>query len=275
MICSRGYSVATYATLQSAYYSDPTPLQEASLGAYSIGLVNNRDFDGLRKALASGLSSNASNGQGESLLHMVCQSGDSCLLAVLLEAGCDTQVADSYGRTPLHAVCWATQPSFKIVEMLAEKDIRLFHMTDCHGAGPLSYVREEHWAQWHDFLESKKDVIWPFLDNAQEAPPLTLQLPNTRSVVEPDNALTVELARMVANGRMTPAEASMLNYDVAHEDCSDYEDGTELSEEGAELPEISQSLDDGSWNDDEIVKDIFETLALPKRNSIQSPLSPQ
>jgi hypothetical protein len=34
-------------------------------------------------------------------------------------------------------------------------------MTDVRGAVPLSYGRKEHWPAWIDYLESKKDILWP------------------------------------------------------------------------------------------------------------------
>lgn len=214
----------TYATLASAYHNKPTPLQEASYGLHVIALVKSGDAEGLRSALASGLSPNPSNNHGESLLHMICRRGDSGLLSVMLEIGCDIQVADDYGRTPLHDACWASEPAFELVDKLLERDSKLFFMTDSRGAVPLSYVRKEHWSQWLQYLESKKEVYWPRRSGEEPAPVLSLQKPNTRPVPDPEQALTVELARMVANGRMTPAEAMFLNSDIEDDESSSSED---------------------------------------------------
>jgi Ankyrin repeats (3 copies) len=266
MIRSRGYSVTTYATLQSAYYNEPSPLQDASYGVYLIGLVTSGDTEGLRSVLAAGLSTNPSNSHGESLLHMICRRGDNKLLSVMLAAGCDVQVADDYGRTPLHDACWAAKPAFDVVEKLVEKDSRLFYLTDSRGAVPLSYVRKEHWPQWLQFLESKKDVYWPRRHIEQPAPALTLEQPNTRLAPQPENALTVELARMVANGRMTPAEATFLSYDMPHEetdsDDSDSDDFVSVSDEHSS--DYCDSLDDdGSWDANDL-DDILDNFASPK-----------
>jgi Ankyrin repeats (3 copies) len=260
MIRSRGYSVTTYATLQSAYYNKPCPLQEASYGVHLVGLVKSGDAGGLRSALAAGLSTNPANAFGESLLHMICRLGDNTLLSVMLEAGCDVQVADDYGRTPLHDASWAAKPAFDVVEKLMEKDNRLFYLTDSRGAVPLSYVRKEHWAQWLQFLESKKDVYWPRRHIEQPAPALTLEQANTRLAPQPKNALTVELARMVANGRMTPAEATFLNYDIPREEqTSDDSDSDSDSDD-----DYSDSSDDScSWDPVEI-NEILDSLARPK-----------
>lgn len=233
MIRSRGYSVVTCATLKSAYYNKPTPLQEASYGLHVIALVKCGDAEGLRKALASGLSSNPANNHGESLLHMICRRGDTGLLSVMLELGCDIQVTDDYCRTQLHDACWASEPAFELVDKLLERDIRLFYMTDCRGALPLSYVRKEHWSQWLQYLESKKEVYWPRRCDDEKVPKWTLQLPNTRPVPDPEQALTLELAYMVANGKMTPAEARFLNSDIVDDgstnfEISEYDDHTDI-----------------------------------------------
>jgi Ankyrin repeats (3 copies) len=257
MIRSRGYSVATYATLQSAYHNKPTPLQEASYGLYLTGLVKSGDADGLRLALDAGLSTHPSNSHGESLLHMICRRGDSTLLSVMLEAGCDVQVSDDYGRTPLHDACWAAnKPAFDVVEKLIERvDVSLFYMTDCHGAAPLSYVREEHWAQWLQFLESKKDVYWPHRSGEQPPPVLTLQKPNSRPYSQPEKPLTVELARMVANGRMKPSEAKFLQYG---DPTNIYMEDSEFNDEDTNFCG-DLSVGDISW-DERDMRDILESI---------------
>ena len=238
---SRGYGVETFATLQSAYHNKPTPLQEASYGVYLLDLVKNGDADGLRAALAAGLSKNPCNKDGESLLHLICRRGDSSLLSVMLEAGCDIQVADDYGRTPLHDACWAAKPAFAVVEMLLERDAGLFYLTDSRGAVPLSYVPKEHWSQWLQFLESKKDVYWQRGGSCSLPPALTLQEPNTRPAPHPKQALTVDLARMVSMGKMKPAEVQFLNHEHPQDGDSPENDSEDDS--------LSLSLSDWDWDD--------------------------
>ena len=265
MVRSRGYAVETFATLQSAYHNRPTPLQKASYGVYLLGLVKSGDADGLRAALAAGLSKNPCNKYGESLLHMICRRGDSSLLSVMLEAGCDVQVADDYGRTPLHDACWAAKPAFAVVEMLLERDAGLFYLTDSRGAVPLSYVPKEHWSLWLQFLESKKDVYWLRGGSEHLPPSLTLQQPNTRLAPQPKEALTVELARMVSMGRMEPAEALFLNYELPQEDGieeDDSEDSESISNDCLDCSESDSDDSNSTWNDDEM-NEILESLALP------------
>lgn len=259
MISSRGYCVKTFATLEFAYHNKPTPLQLASYGVYLLDLVKSADADGLRSALASGLSRNPCNVYGESTLHRICRLGDTKLLTVMLDAGCDVQIADDYGRTPLHDACWAAKPAFDVVEMLMERDSRLFYMADCRGALPLSYVRKEHWALWLQFLESKKDAFWPRGGGDPSPPPLTLHKPNTRPVPLPESPLTLELARMVANGRMTPAEAQFLNSDVQDDDDDEDDTQSEGSDSDDDDPDDSESSNaDISWEDE--MKQVLNSL---------------
>ena len=258
---SRGYGVETFATLQSAYHNKPTPLQEASYGVYLLDLVKSGDADGLRAALAAGLSKNPCNKDGESLLHLICRRGDSSLLSVMLEAGCDIQVADDYGRTPLHDACWAAKPAFAVVEMLLERDASLFYLADSRGALPLSSLPKEHWSQWLQFLESKKDVYWP-RDGSEHLPPsLTLQKPNTRPAPPPKCALTVKLARMVSMGRIEPAEAQFHTYQFPQKVDSE---GSE-SESDADL--VRRHPRHATWNVDEM-NDILESLAHPNKRAL-------
>lgn len=132
----------------------------------------------------------------------------------MLDQGASIQASDDYGRNPLHDACWATEPAFDLVELILERDIRLFHMIDSRGHCPLNYVREEHWVEWIRFLDTHKDIYWPEAvdnDTKRAAPPLTLQSADTRPLADPVNALPLQLASLVAVGRMRPSEAMLLN----------------------------------------------------------------
>jgi Ankyrin repeats (3 copies) len=195
--------------------------------------------------LESGVSPNPCNSYGESLLHMVCRRGDDDLLKIMLDVGSSVQVADDYGRTPLHDACWAATPSFATVELIANLDITLFHMTDSRGAVPLSYVRREHWPEWIEFLESKKDTWWPPVRGVDQPSVLVDVAPNERPIPEPENALSIELAGMVASGVMTPAEAKLLQEeDEAEDDSEDSDDEEEDSDD-------DDDEEDGSDDDSE------------------------
>ncbi|CAB9513974.1 ANK [Seminavis robusta] len=199
LIHSRGYSTRRYRTLQTGYYSKPTAFQQASYNVYLVKLVRANDIENLRAVIQAGISPNPCNAYGESLVHMVARRGDFELLRMLLDVGTSIQVSDDYGRTPLHDACWAAKPSFETVELIADKDIALFHMTDSRGAVPLSYVRREHWPLWIEFLESKKDLWWPPKTEEDKPAPLIDVAPNECPIPEPENALSIELAGMVAS----------------------------------------------------------------------------
>jgi len=176
--------------------------------------------------MQAGISPNPCNAYGESLVHMVCRRGDHELLKMLLvDVGTSIQVSDDYGRTPLHDACWAATPCFETVQMIADKDMALFHMTDSRGAVPLSYVRREHWPLWIEFLESKKDDWWPQKTEEDSPAPLIDVAPNERPIPGPINALSIELAGMVASGIMSPEEAALLQDDnIGFADESEYGD---------------------------------------------------
>jgi hypothetical protein len=213
----RGYSTKRYKTIQTAYYNTPTALQQASYHSYLIDFIRTKDVKTFESLISSGISPNPCNIYGESLVHLLCRRGEAELLSVLVQNGCTFQVSDDYGRTPLHDACWASTPQLGIVEMILQQDVNLFHMMDSRGALPLAYVGKDQESAWIEFLESKKDVFWPIRSHAAsgepEPPPLVLFDAKSRPVPDPTSALTVELAAMVASGRMRPFEARFLVYD--------------------------------------------------------------
>jgi hypothetical protein len=256
MVRSQGYSTRRFKTLQSAYYNKPSPLQRASYELYMIDVVKAFDHDTLASAMEAGLSPNPCNAYAESLVHMVSRRGDAKGLQILIDNGCNLQVADDYGRTPLHDCCWAADPAFDVAELIMAVDPRLFYMTDLRGSVPLSYVRKEHWPLWIDYLESKKDMLWPKrsvkTDGAEGAPALTLLDADSRPLQDPENALPVEMAAMIASGKMTPEEAQVLKGDKTERTCdfdssdedddSDYE--TEDDEDSSDESEMADILND-------------------------------
>jgi Ankyrin repeats (3 copies) len=278
MIQSRGYSAAKYTTLLSAYYNKPTPLQVASYGVYMLGLVRDANVQRLQQVMDLGLSPNACNTYGESILHNICRRGDAQMLDVLLQAGCEIQVSDDNGRTPLHDACWAAETNFPLIEKLLERDIRLLHLADNRGHLPLSYASQDHWSEWLQFLESKKDIYWPrILSSETSAPPeLTLSMPHSRPIPNPDNAISLGLARMVAGGKLKPKEAYFLKCDgkkeevvpkveaaMANDDDSTIHDSDDDSNDDSTSESGSSNNDyHSSWNFDEM-NDVLERISRP------------
>jgi hypothetical protein len=258
MLRSRGYSCERYESLKSAYFNKPTLLQRVSYQTHLIQMIAGRDsstVETLRKVLSSGISSNPCNAFSESLVHTVCRRGRHDLLQVFVEAGCSLQCTDDHGRTPLHDCCWAANPAFEVAELILAVDPRLFYMTDSRGAAPLSYVPKDHWPAWISYLESKMDILWPernLQNDGEEVPPtLTLLDANSRPLQDPENALPVELASMVASGKMKPDEAQFLKNDKGLSSCesSDCVDEDEFDESEYDSDEDEDILDEGEMAD--------------------------
>jgi hypothetical protein len=54
-------------------------------------------------------------------VHRVCKAGNKKLLQVFLEHGASVQIANDYGRTPLHEV-FITKPCFINFEQVLKQD---------------------------------------------------------------------------------------------------------------------------------------------------------
>jgi hypothetical protein len=210
MISSLGYSTETFCALDTGYHAKPTKLQKASYGLHLVQAIRASDTSFISKFLKCGVSSNPCNMFGESIVHMVCRRGNFNLLKTFIDGGCSVQVSDDFGRTPLHDACWTSEPCFKSVELVLDKDIRLFNIRDCRGFTPLNYVKRENWSKWIEFFNSKKHIYWSYRDvkkiGDQEPPPLSSVKPNTNPVKDPANAVSIEIASMLASGAMSPDE---------------------------------------------------------------------
>jgi hypothetical protein len=111
MMKARGYTKKRCYALECGYHNKTTRTQRLSYHTYVVDLVKDGKVDELRKLFATGLSTNPANVHGEGLINLVCRLGQSDILRVMIDAGCDVQVSDDYGRTPLHDACFATEPS--------------------------------------------------------------------------------------------------------------------------------------------------------------------
>ncbi|KAL7558595.1 hypothetical protein ACA910_001296 [Epithemia clementina (nom. ined.)] len=265
---SRGYCADSYQTLHTSYYKSPTELQLASYGPYMIRMVKESNADGLRAALKAGISPNPCNQFGESLVHMACRRGDMKILSILLDAGASVQVADDYGRTPLHDACWAANPAFDVVEAILKLDTRLFYMKDCRGSLPLFYVHRDHFDAWSTFLLDRAVPIYYPLEQAtgDTPPPLCKLHPNALPLPNPKDCMSTELAKMVANGKMTPSEAlimkqdgSTASYDESDSDCDSEcsaEDDDEDDDDESDCDSEESSSSSSICNEDE-EEDLF------------------
>jgi hypothetical protein len=209
ILASRGYATNRFSALDTAYYSTPTPLQEASYSAHLIHLVRSNNVVELQRIMSSGIiSTNPCNSYGESLLHTVCRRGHAQLLKVMLESATRIQVCDDFGRTPFHDACWTLEPCFEVITLLLEHDPYLVHMVDLRGSTALSYVQRSSWAAWKNYIDANVDKFWP-VNGGFEIPSFLKEEPNSRPLLERCSG-NLEVATMVAKGKLTPEEALLV-----------------------------------------------------------------
>jgi Ankyrin repeats (3 copies) len=181
LLSSRGYTIQKWNTLETSYYHDPCPYQEACYTTYMVNIVKNNDYHQLRQLLQCRLLAfNPCNYYGESLFHLACRLGkyDSILVMMEVWGKHILQISDDYGRNPLHDACWAAHVSFPIIKLLLDHDIQLLYMKDSRGATPLSYVSRDHWAEWVCFLDDQKEIYWPTLPEATTTTPIVMNVPS-------------------------------------------------------------------------------------------------
>ena len=189
----------------------------------------------------------------QTLLHFLCRSGQQEHVEVfklLLKFKASVQVADDNGRTPLHEACRRRQPEspkrqgqegtkpleaalppcFGMVDAIAKIDKGLFLMKDAHGMTPLSYVAEEHWNLWINYLDARQERFWPLFqgDSTEPNDPGTTTLspkrippqikipvlgalaPNKRPLYSPPQSLTCRQAVKLVSGHIKPDELDIL-----------------------------------------------------------------
>jgi hypothetical protein len=209
-------------------------------------IIRDKDCDALRDLLSCGISPNACNKYGESLLHKVCKSGLAKLLHVFLECGANVQVSDGAGRTPLHNACWASRPSFETFETVLKQDPSMIFLKDYTGALPLSYVRKGQEEVWIKFLKSILDVYWKPLKDGQEhqVSPLMFLPAKSRPIPDPEEALPIKLAKLVASGRMEPDEAMIANDSYGDRD---WDDDSSVGSCSVASVAMSGYIDDAPW----------------------------
>uniref|UniRef100_A0A7S3LFU4 Uncharacterized protein n=1 Tax=Amphora coffeiformis TaxID=265554 RepID=A0A7S3LFU4_9STRA len=210
----RGYSPRNYSSKRSGYHNLPSEHQLASYGSAILDVVKQNRVEEFRRFLEAGLSPNACNAHGESLLHMVCRHGKVDLFRILVAFDVDLQQTDDYGRSPMHDCCWASQPSFEIAKYLMGQDPALLFLFDARGSLPLSYVTKSLWGDWNEFLEDHIDFFFPRDSKHKDDTPILCTLkPNSRPVPDPKDKIPATIANQVANGSMTPYAALMSQQD--------------------------------------------------------------
>lgn len=223
----------------------------ASYGGHFVGAVRFGNVHALRKCLVAGLSPNASNVHGESVLHTAGRSGRAASFRLLVAFGAEVQVCDSSGRTPLHCACWSEGPSFEIIETILDVDKRMLFLADSCGSTPLEYVRRQNWTGFTRFLMTKKDKYWPDRDFAtlgpEDDPELTLEQPHSRPMESLRPDLSLGSIAAIAEGRYSQSCLS-----DSHKSPRSIEDGyTESSDfSDLECSESKKCVDDDDDSDD-------------------------
>lgn len=188
------------------------------------------------------------------------------MLNLFKKYGCRFETADMLGRTPLHDALWATQPAFATVELLLQEDVDMLLMNDSRQNTPLDCARKEHWNQWIEFLEEKKDMFWPQrAENSVRTESSILRSPpNACPIVNPKHALTPELAQLVACGTMEPEEALLLR----HENIDELEE-TEREISERVLGATALNLTERSFDMNDM-DDILATLSGPTKTELET-----
>eukprot|EP00562_Extubocellulus_spinifer_P032117 CAMPEP_0178724410 /NCGR_PEP_ID=MMETSP0699-20121125/26090_1 /TAXON_ID=265572 /ORGANISM="Extubocellulus spinifer, Strain CCMP396" /LENGTH=480 /DNA_ID=CAMNT_0020375605 /DNA_START=165 /DNA_END=1607 /DNA_ORIENTATION=+ len=163
IIENSGYLTNPIDTLSvTDFFLEYTPEQIAAYDNDVTGAVRTDDLDALRRIWRGGKTLQCSNRFGESVVHIACRRGSLPVVKFLLdEARVSIRVRDDMGRTVLHDACWASEPSFDVVEILIEREPDLLLLGDKRGHTPLAYVRKEKWADWCRFLNAKRDLLVP------------------------------------------------------------------------------------------------------------------
>ena len=245
VLAGRGYNIEHVRTVDTDYYNPASPLQLASYNTRSVDIcTRNVDLEALRAMLFSGISPNACSAYGESIMHKVCRMGHAHVLRVFVEFGAELKTTDEQGRTLLHDACWAPRPAFREFALLLQADPNMLFMADNRGACPFDYIPEDDYAVWIEFLERNVDRFWPEDATHRRT---NRGKPGSRPISDPANALTVKLATMVANGRLTPREAMQLKQ---HEETVEDEGSEDESEDGSVECSSSSSMfdDDGEYS---------------------------
>ena len=153
----------------------PTP---EAVDAYDLSVVHAvraGDVAVLRTMLHQGVSFDASNRFGESIIHMACRRGDARVVRFLIdEAHVQLEVRDDFGRTPLHDALWTPKPNFDVFDaLLRVAPSHLLLAEDIRGHTPFHYARKEHLDAWVKFLAERSDLLERKLQPLPSAPTAT------------------------------------------------------------------------------------------------------
>ena len=206
LLSMRGYGPKLrFKSDEANYDTVPSALQLASFGTELVKAIHSSDAPKLATLLKCGLSPNPCNQFRDSIVDLVCKRANFEIFQCLVGNGCDLRVCDGFGRTPLHHCCWASEFSEDIAMGIIQLDWLQLLIEDKRGQTPLEYVRADVANEWIDFLEDRKDVLFPMGGSVPHLESLKEQRPEG-AIPNPSNALPIPLAAAVSSGEMTPEE---------------------------------------------------------------------
>ena len=117
------------------------------------------------------------------------------------------------------------------------------------------------------YIDEVKDQYWPIVTSPIMNNVLVRQPPHTRPIIDPMNALSLELATMVANGRLEPHEASVLKRNGTNlssddaTDCETIDDDSDDDSEDEDDSEYDSEEEEDSEDDDvEMIHEMSDIL---------------
>ena len=140
----------------TGFFHPPTQVEIDAYDHHVLAAIRSQDMETLRQFHQQGRPLKCSNKFGESLLHMACRKGMLQVASFLVnEANVPFAVKDDYGRTPLSDACWAHTTNFELVDLILSQCPDLLYIKDKRGNTPLSYLKQDKWAAWNKYLQSK------------------------------------------------------------------------------------------------------------------------
>ena len=153
--------LAPYGPLPSRPQQTTCKTADADYTVDVVNAIRANDLATLRR-LPNTVNMNASNNNGESLLHLACRRSNlDTIRFLVLEAKVNLLAQDSLGRTALHDVCWRPTLQVEILDLFLSQcdDPTVLIAPDVRGHTPLDYVRTTEWPQWNAYLASRQSAL--------------------------------------------------------------------------------------------------------------------
>lgn len=121
--------------------SEPAPTRSIFPGAAMFGPVHDSNLRLVKALIDRGIELSATNGDGDTALHVAAKVGNVETATMLLEAGSDVNARGNEGATPLHCAIHTADRRLVQVFLDGEAD---FDVKDDAGKTPLELAEESH-----------------------------------------------------------------------------------------------------------------------------------